>query len=125
VKAYIAGKITGKENYKDAFIAKEKELMSYGYIVMNPAILPYPGFEHHEYMHICKAMIDVCDSVYFMNDWHDSHGAKMELSYAIEQGKTIWFEEWTVKLLDKIMNGDVDASKRPIGLYRGFNQESR
>ena len=50
---------------------------------MNPSILPN-GFEHEEYMRICYAMIDVCDCVYFLENWTKSKGAQMEHDYAIE-----------------------------------------
>jgi hypothetical protein len=38
-------------------------------------------------------MIDVCDAVYFQNNWKDSKGANMEYNYAFEQNKGIMFEE--------------------------------
>lgn len=80
MKIYIAGKITDNPNYKEQFEAVQKALEQEGHAVMNPAILP-PGFEHHEYMKICYAMIDACDAVYFLDTWEDSKGAKMEMEY--------------------------------------------
>lgn len=82
MKFYIAGKITDNQNYKQQFEAAQSFLERAGHIVMNPAILP-PGFEHHEYMKICYAMIDVCDAVYFLENWQDSKGAKLEMDYLI------------------------------------------
>ena len=91
-KIYIAGKITGEENYRQKFKAAQDELEARGYRAMNPAILP-PGFAYEDYMHICFAMIDVCDAVYFLADWRDSPGATREHEYASRLGKVIEHEE--------------------------------
>lgn len=126
IKVYIASKITGEEeSYKEKFAAKEKELKEMGYVVMNPAVLPYPGFEHSEYMHICEAMIDVCDMILLFGDWKDSIGARQEFAYAFEKDKGIWIEEWTTDLIKRTMEGDADASKRPRGICANASFESR
>ena len=91
-KIYIAGKITGEENYRQKFKAAQDELEARGQRVMNPAILP-PGFDYEDYMRICFAMIDVCDAVYFLADWRDSPGATREHEYASRLGKVIEHEE--------------------------------
>lgn len=126
IKIYIASKITGEEEtYKEKFAAKEKELKEMGYVVMNPAVLPYPGFEHNEYMHICKAMIDVCDMILLFGDWKDSIGANQEFAYAFEKDKGIWIEDWTTEMVKRLMEGGADAGKRPRGLLENFATESR
>ena len=91
MKIYIAGKITGLDNYLELFLKAEAVFKNEGHAVMNPSILP-EGFEHREYMHICYRMIDVCDCVFFLDNWKDSKGAIMEYEYAVEQGKFISFE---------------------------------
>jgi hypothetical protein len=98
MKVYIAGKITGLNDYKELFLHAEQELKSKGYNVMNPAVLP-DGFTHEEYMKICFCMIDVCDSVYFLDNWCQSKGAVMEYNYAIENNKFIAHQ----KEIDHIM----------------------
>lgn len=85
---YIAGRITGLENYKEVFEAAEIDLKRRGLTPMNPAKLS-AGFEHAEYMHICYAMIDVCDTVYLLIDWMESKGAVMEYKYAVRKRKNI------------------------------------
>jgi hypothetical protein len=90
MKVYIAGKITGLANYRELFNAAEEMLRSQGHEVINPAVLPTEGFEHHEYLHINRAMIDVCDAVYFLSNWPDSKGAIIERTYAIDKDKIIW-----------------------------------
>jgi nucleoside 2-deoxyribosyltransferase len=88
MKVYIAGKITGNPDYQEQFKAAEKELTIAGHKVMNPAILP-EGFKHEEYMHICLAMIDICEAVYFLSNWRESSGACIEYGYAKGLGKEI------------------------------------
>lgn len=91
MKVYLAGKITGVKNYREKFEKKEKELKAMGFTVINPAVLP-DGFEHHEYLHINKAMIDVCEGIYFMPCWKESPGALIENTYATKKEKTIIYE---------------------------------
>ena len=93
---YIAGKITDLENYEELFKAKEEIFLELGYNVMNPCVLP-PGFSHQEYMVVCYAMINVCDTVYFLNNWKDSKGASLEFDYAFKYNKTIVFEKEVVE----------------------------
>ena len=96
MKVYIAGKITGlpKDEIFKKFYESGKTLKKDGHTVMSPAVLALnEGFEHSDYMHICYAMIDVCDAVYMQKDWRESKGAKMELGYAQDKKKQILFED--------------------------------
>lgn len=92
MKMYIAGKITGFDGFENKFKKAENELKIRGHKVLNPAILP-KGFKQDEYMHICYSMIDVCDCVYFLDNWMDSVGAKLEYEYAKKNNKKIFFEQ--------------------------------
>ena len=92
MKIYIAGPITGVENYKEPFDKAESLLQEQGHTTMNPAILP-PGFEHHEYMKICFSMVDVCDGIVLLPGWERSKGAEMEYHRATEKKKIIGFHE--------------------------------
>jgi len=96
-KAYIAGKITNNPNYKEQFQKAEKYLELQGYAVMNPAILN-SGFEQKDYLHVCMAMIDTCEIVFFLPNWINSPGAKKEMKYSRWNNKEIQFlkEEVTV-----------------------------
>ncbi|WP_050608243.1 DUF4406 domain-containing protein [Clostridium niameyense] len=91
MKIYIAGKITGLKDYKKIFKDAECKLKKEGNICMNPSILP-EGFPYEAYMPICTAMIDQCDSVYMLNNWEDSKGARVELEYAKVTGKKILYQ---------------------------------
>lgn len=88
--AYIAGKITCNKNYKEEFQKAEEYLKSQGYIVMNPAILN-SGFEQKDYLHVCMAMIDTCEIVFFLPNWINSPGAKKEMKYSRWNNKEIQF----------------------------------
>ena len=90
-KIYIAGKITGLKNYKEKFQNAETRLTEKGYLCMNPAKLNI-GFGWMEYMHICIAMLDVCDTIYMLNNWSSSMGAIEEHRIAIKNGKTIIYQ---------------------------------
>jgi len=87
----VAGKITNNENYVQDFLTAEIKLRKQGHKVMDPVYLPV-GFQQSEYMHICFAMIDVCDAIYLLKNWKDSKGANLEKKYAEETGKIIWKE---------------------------------
>ena len=93
MKIVISGKITGlpREEVVEKFAKAQAELEALGYTVLNPTILPPEGFKHSDYMHICKAMIDVCEVVFILQDWMASKGAKMENSYAIQAGKQMMY----------------------------------
>ena len=96
MKVYIAGKVTGlpKDEIFKKFYESEKTLKERGHIPMSPAVLVLNGgFEHEDYMHICFAMIDVCDAVYMQKDWQKSKGARMELQYATDLKKQIIYED--------------------------------
>ena len=87
-KIYVAGKITGRQGYKTEFTDAESFLTNMGFKVMNPSIMP-DGFEQSEYLHVCTAMIDVCDAVYFLPSWVDSKGSHYEMGYAKAKGKHV------------------------------------
>lgn len=90
MKAYIAGKITGNQNYKEEFAMAEKNLKDKGYKVMNPTCLP-EGFEQFDYLSICATMIDICDEVFFLPTWEDSKGSCFEYGYSLASHKPVHF----------------------------------
>ena len=88
MKIYIAGKITGDENYYAKFLKAELRLEHDGHTVINPARLPL-GLKPMEYMHICFAMIEIADAVCLLPDFEDSLCASLEALYAGEKKKKI------------------------------------
>lgn len=90
---YIAGPITGNENYSKDFANAEKILSANGRnTVLNPAILP-TGLSWEECMPVCFAMLDICDAVYFLEGWEHSRGARLEFERATKRGMRLIFEE--------------------------------
>ncbi len=86
VRVYIAGPMTGYENFnREAFHKAEEELKREGHTVLNPAVLP-DGLTQPHYMDICMAMIRCVDAIYMLNGWQRSAGAKAELALAEKLG---------------------------------------
>lgn len=94
---YIAGKISGKDDYAALFFDAESKLQENGKIVLNPARLP-EGMESERYLPICLAMIDSADVIYMLNNWRESAGAGIEHAYAMYQHKKIVYERAEVSV---------------------------
>lgn len=96
MKIYVAGKIS-ELNREDVVIKFEKaraDIKALGHSVFVPTVLPnYADVPHEDYLHICYAMIDICDAVYMLPDWQTSKGARMELQYAADHRKEIFYED--------------------------------
>ena len=79
--AYLSGPITGVADCREKFAEAEHHLSEYGYVVLNPAVLP-EGLEAQDYMQIDFAMIDAADFIVMLPEWRKSRGARLEASYA-------------------------------------------
>lgn len=100
MKVYVAGKITGlaRAAVLEKFDKAKTLLELQGHEVFVPCALPdYPDVSREDYLHICFAIIDVCDAVYFLDDWHKSPGAIQELKYAAKKGKAVLWESFNAK----------------------------
>lgn len=74
---YIAGGITGVEDYKARFAAAQRMLLPEG----------WPG---KVYMDVCLAMIRAADLVVFLPGWEQSRGASLEMQYCRYQIKPVY-----------------------------------
>lgn len=85
MKIFISGKISGlpEKEVKQHFEKAERYLREQGCIPINPLkILANTGLEYEDMMHVCFALIDVCDAVYFLKDFKQSNGSMREMAYA-------------------------------------------
>lgn len=89
---YVSGKITGDKNYKQKFEKAANKLISFGYDVFNPAILPN-GLEYEQYMQIDFLALSFCQGIYLLDDWEQSSGAKRELEEAKRLGLKVITED--------------------------------
>lgn len=91
---YISGKIHGDPSYKAKFKHYEQKIAATyrESVIVNPAVLT-GKLDNKDYMPICLAMIDACDAIYLLPDWHLSKGATLEKAYAEYQGKNVLYAE--------------------------------
>lgn len=84
---YLAGKITGDDEYREKFARYEAMLQRFsGIAVLNPAHAPL-GLRPADYMRLAFAQIETADVVCFLPDWGHSAGASLEMQYCRYIGK--------------------------------------
>lgn len=86
--AYLAGSITNNKKYLYDFADAEFVFKHMGYLVLSPIHIPY-GLEWEDYMRIDEVLLDIADTVVFLDGWKRSKGAKMEHEWAKEKNKNI------------------------------------
>lgn len=86
MKVYIAGPMTGYENYnREAFFEAAKKLEVLGWEPVHTAGLP-DDFTYEEYLERSLAVLEACDAICLLRGWEDSKGALMEYGYAKSRG---------------------------------------
>ena len=90
MKVYLAGKISGDEDYREKFSSYEYTAKQMYDVVMNPAELA-EGMSSEDYMAICLQMILRADAVLFMPDWSESAGARLEHQFCKYIGKPVMY----------------------------------
>lgn len=81
---YLAGKITGNENYRSEFIKAEwraKELLGDDILILNPVVLP-ENIDYNKAINITSAMLREADMVVLLKNWKNSRGATHEKELA-------------------------------------------
>lgn len=115
MKIYISGPITGVEGYLKRFDLAENTLVAAGYEVVNPAkvnrYLP-ESTTHDQYMEMSFVMLEMCDTVFFLEGWENSKGARMEFEYALERGYTMTFEGGKGQCRRRVSKREQESSRR-------------
>ena len=115
MKIYISGPITGVEGYLKRFDLAENALVAAGYEVVNPAkvnrYLP-ESTTHDQYMEMSFVMLEMCDTVFFLEGWENSKGARMEFEYALERGYTMTFEGGKGQCRRRVSKREQERSRR-------------
>lgn len=96
-KIYVAGPITGVADYRKHFRDRCNALHDAGVRwVVNPACvnshMPY-DMTDEDYMVMCYSMMSLCDTIYLMEGWKRSRGARAERAYAVSHGMLIYEED--------------------------------
>lgn len=85
-RIYLAGPMTGRPDFNyPAFNAEAARLRAIGYHVENPAENPQQS-TWQGYMRQAVRQMMMCDAVALLPDWHDSRGARIENSLAMDLG---------------------------------------
>jgi len=95
MKIYIAGKITGlaSEEAYELFDSAENVIAIAGHKPLNPMKLvdQAEGRHYNEYLlDALRVMMLSADAVYFLENWIDSKGARIEFAIANELDMTIY-----------------------------------
>ena len=123
---YIAGPISGVNNYKDEFIEAEKFLNEQNiHTVFNPIHNP-PGLEYDAYFPICYAMIDAIGTIVFLKKWRKSKGARREMKYATKSNKKYNIIEYgklkkDIERLKPLISSDKDNKNK---IYHVDNEDA-
>ena len=94
---YIAGAISGTNDYMERFKNAENVIRKSGRVPINPTIISKPLLEananHQQFMSVTIELLECCNGIYLLNGWERSTGAKEELMYALANNYNIYTEE--------------------------------
>lgn len=92
MRIYLSGPITGHRSARRDFASVERRLRWAGeQDIVNPeAVLRSLRMDHNEYMHICKALLEVSDVILLLPGWRRSTGACMEVGFALSKQMKIF-----------------------------------
>lgn len=90
-KVYIAGPISGVNNFTQKFAEVEQTLNHIGFEVVNPAVLPLDT-DYKECINRGLDKLFDCDAIFMLDGWEESQGATLEQQYAATVGMPIFYE---------------------------------
>lgn len=94
-RVYISGPITGDPDARTRFRNAEGLKVNEGFDVMNPfdnGVNDGSAWEEHMIADI--RMLMLCDTIFMLNGWQSSKGARIEFKIAEEMGMDIQFESF-------------------------------
>ena len=95
-KCYIAGKVTGLEKVDAAyfFLSGERWCEANGLIPVNPfALFDGSQLPYWHIMFLCIRQLAGCRTVFMLNNWRDSRGARIERVVAMLMLKRIVYQK--------------------------------
>lgn len=95
MKIYISGKITGLpfDEVEDNFYNAQNRLEEAGFKVVNPlnnGLSQNDKWEHHMKADI-KLLME-CNTIYLLENWKESRGAKIEYELAVKLGYKMMYQ---------------------------------
>ena len=93
-KIFISGKISGLHYFYayKRFAAAEKYLTELGYKVTTPMCLCQKNWSWLRCMAVCLWNLIQCNTIYMLENWKDSQGARIEYAIACLLRKNIIFQ---------------------------------
>ena len=88
-RIYIAGNVTGDNNYWAKFHAEAERLRAMGHFLVNPAEIVAEDEPWESAMRTVLQSMLTCDGVSLLPDWLDSRGVKIEERIAREVGMEV------------------------------------
>jgi hypothetical protein len=105
LRVYISGPMTGYPDFnREAFHKAEVKLDAAGFDAVNPAKFPeQKGWVWHHYMRYdIKLLVTDCTSIYMLDGWQHSRGAKLEREIAYQLGFTEVVYDYDYAVIKKL-----------------------
>ena len=120
MKVYISGKMRGmtEEESRRKFKEAEFHLKALGYEVVHPWDTEQEKKKHCkewcDYILFDLKILSECDSIYMLDNWQDSWGAKCEHAYAWGRGMNVMYQKQGFRSIPSELMNPVYEQLRPL-----------